>query len=201
MNWCIISDVDDTLFHTSSGIVPCISAFIHTFLIHPEPIEGMPDLFHILQHTLPRSSFCYISASPHKLLPFRTLSIAEFPMGKVSTPSFKEALCIYLQGSLRNFKMTCVEEINRSYPSSNLLLFGDSLMRDPEIYGEVYRKHPDRVFSILIRKYKNVERKARRFERAFKNVPSESYCVFETYSELILYLQRRVLLITPLPQL
>jgi phosphatidate phosphatase APP1 len=192
MDYCIISDIDDTLFKTSNGVLPYLSAFIHTFLIHPKPVNGMPHLFYTLEK-LP-ASFWYVSASPQNILPIRGLNMSKFPKGKITIPSFKEALHIYLYGSLYRFKMSCLERITYSSSSNNLILFGDSLMKDPEIYGEFYRRYPDRILCILIRNYNNRGRlrSANRFKRAFIGVPLDVYCIFEEDVELYLYLKSKI---------
>jgi Uncharacterized conserved protein (DUF2183) len=34
---------------------------------------------------------------------------------------------------------------------TKVILIGDTLVKDPEVYGEIYRKYPDWVLTILIR--------------------------------------------------
>lgn len=191
--WCIISDIDDTVLETSTGYLPVLSAFFHTFLKHPKPVKGMPELYRIIQLSLPQPRFWYISASPYKLFPYfrsRT-SLKEYPNGNVVLPSREESFRIYLTRSVYKYKLECLEKLYHYYSARRIVLIGDSLMKDPEIYGEIYRRHPQWIIGILIRivgqehAYRN---SIVRFEKSFAEVPFELCYIFRKPGELNVYL-------------
>jgi phosphatidate phosphatase APP1 len=182
--WCIISDIDDTLFRTSTECLPMLSAFINTFLKHPKSIDGMPELYRLIQLELSRTRFWYISTSPYNIFPyFRSrLSLAQYPNGNMVIPSWKEALLIHSLGLVYIYKIACIEKLHRYYSSRKVVCFGDSLMKDPEVYGEIYRRYPDWVFIILIRMVgsESLYRNSRpRFQKAFTGVPTNMYYIFQ----------------------
>jgi phosphatidate phosphatase APP1 len=51
----------------------------------------------------------------------------------------------------RNHKLEKIEKVLRTYPDLPFVLIGDSGERDPEIYAEVVRRHPQSVKVIYIR--------------------------------------------------
>ena len=69
---------------------------------------------------------------------------------------------------------------------------GDSTQADPEAYGNMYRKFgPGWVKKIFIRKVTDVnemegtgKNEAKRFEKAFKDVPKDVWTLFEQPEEL-----------------
>jgi phosphatidate phosphatase APP1 len=64
-------------------------------------------------------------------------------------------------------------------------------MKDPEVYGEIYRRYPEWVCLILIRlvgkknEYKN---STVRFQKAFNQVPVNIYRIFQKPCELTVHL-------------
>jgi phosphatidate phosphatase APP1 len=191
---CIVSDIDDTLFNTS-GCLPIPLAFVNTFIKYPKPIKGMPELFHLVKSELSRARFWYISASPYNVFPyFRSkLSLSGYPTGNTIIPSWKEALLIYSVKSAYIYKIECIERLQWFYSSYKVICFGDSLMKDPEVYGEIFRRHHNWMFIILIRiigsknHYRNREA---RFRKAFTAVPVESYYVYREPEEASIFLKK-----------
>jgi phosphatidate phosphatase APP1 len=192
--WCVISDIDDTLFNTSIGCIPELSAFLNTFLKHPQPINGMPELYRLIQRKMFSPCFWYVSASPYNFFPYfrSNLSLEEYPNGEVLIPTWKEALKIYVLGSTYRYKLECLEKLRqyRDNSSRALICIGDTFMHDPEVYGELYRRYPDWIFIILIRvvgKRDLWRNSGVRLDKAFNMVPSGLYHVFRDPDELNIY--------------
>jgi phosphatidate phosphatase APP1 len=188
--WCIISDIDDTLVATSSGRFPKVSAILNTFLRHPKSIDGMPDMYRNIQQSLKRARFWYISVSPYKAFPIlrSPINLGQYPNGNIVIPSWKQAFQIHLGriGSGLKFKILCIEKLHKYYASHKLICVGDSLRDDPEIYGEVYRRYPEWVRMIFIR-ITGKRNSKERFQQAFSGVPVNKYKTFQDPWELYEY--------------
>src|ERR1700761_7956018 len=86
LTWGVISDIDDTIIQTQTSSF--CRLLMHTFLSHPEDIEGMPQLFAYITEVLANCQFWYISATPYNLLPyFRSPpNITAYSLGEIILP-------------------------------------------------------------------------------------------------------------------
>ena len=66
------------------------------------------------------------------------------------------------------------------FPERNFILIGDSGEADPEIYGDIARRHPGRVRAILIRNVTAERADAPRYvDGAFRDLPPDLWLVFD----------------------
>ena len=77
-----------------------------------------------------------------------------------------------------------IEPLLSGWPKRRFVLVGDSGERDPEVYGEIARRHPDRVHRIFIRDVTGERSDAARYKEAFRDVPAGSWSVFRNAEEL-----------------
>ena len=70
--------------------------------------------------------------------------------------------------------------------NGNILNDGDSVqvIKDPEVYGEIARSHPDQVVRIFIRDVSGSDASKERLERAFRDVGPDRWRVFKDAVEL-----------------
>lgn len=61
---------------------------------------------------------------------------------------------------------------------------GDSGEKDPEIYGELARRHPEQIEAIYIRDVTGEGPEAERYGEAFRDVPEGKWRVFKEAGEL-----------------
>ena len=189
--WMVISDIDDTIKRTMTreptGILRT------TFAEEPVPIAGMPEFYRHVHDKL-KPAWFYLSASPYNLYPFLhqflhenycpgTLILRDYSWMDISglIKSFTE--------NTQEYKVDRMEKVRSWFPRRRVLCIGDSTQKDPEAYAEMYGRYPDWIHAIIIRKVTDVEHmedknKPRRFEEAFKNVPSSVWTVFEDTQEL-----------------
>ncbi|KAF2469863.1 uncharacterized protein BDR25DRAFT_304265 [Lindgomyces ingoldianus] len=192
--WAIISDIDDTIKKTLTSSP--IGILKTTFTDEPEPIQGMPEFYKHIAQTLNNPPFWYLSASPYNLYPFlREFRDAYYPAG---TMVLRDASWMNLAGFLENltrgtqaYKVGAMQKIHASFPKRKFICIGDSTQSDPEAYGEMYRKYSKWIGAIYIRKVTGVsemdedkKNDPERFEKAFKDVPNNIWCVFEDPKEL-----------------
>jgi len=170
----VISDIDDTVKVTEvfKGIQPVLH---NTFLREFEAVQGMPELYRqwAQEHG---ASIQYVSKSPPALhgplLAF--LRNAGFPVSSLH-------LCPLWSRERSSFKLRAIEAILAKFPRRHVVLVGDSGERDPEVYAEVMRRHPEQVVKILIRQVhpeRGVDTAA-----AFQGLEPESWQVFQDPAE------------------
>lgn len=148
----VISDVDDTI--KISEVHDKHALLANTFLRPYRPVDGVADLFTRLaaEH---QASFHYLSASPWQLYPvldeFRQAH--GFPAGSFHLKHFrlKDRSFFALFDDPYTYKLGAIEALLTRLGNRDLVLVGDSGEQDPEVYGEIARRYPDRVKAILIR--------------------------------------------------
>ncbi|KAI1174242.1 hypothetical protein F4777DRAFT_394167 [Nemania sp. FL0916] len=187
--WGIISDIDDTIKVTQTS--DPIGILRTTFIDPPQPTPGMPELYkHIYSLIKPASSWFYLSASPYNLYPFlREFRDAHYPRGTIvlrdSNWMSVRGLLTTLTLGTEDYKVDRMEKIHSWLPRRKMICIGDSTQTDPEAYSEMYRRYPEWVKAIFIRKVEDIaaigiesKNEPERFEKAFKDVPREIWHVF-----------------------
>ncbi|KAK3498984.1 uncharacterized protein B0T23DRAFT_400688 [Neurospora hispaniola] len=192
--WAVISDVDDTIKITQTS--DPVGILRSTFVAEPTPIAGMPELYWKIKDIVtPSAPWFYLSASPYNLYPFlRDFTHRYYPRGQLI---LRDASWMTIPGLLSNltlgtqrYKVDRMKKLYEWLPKKKMICIGDSTQSDPEAYGEMYRKHPEWIKLILIRKVADIaaigteaKNAAKRFEDAFKGVPREVWHVFEDPAE------------------
>lgn len=175
----VITDIDDTIKFTNVSNRHELLA--NTFLRNFRCIEGMPGLF----QRLAREHVCfhYISATPWQLYPaiVRFLSEHQFPEGSIHLRKFalKDATILKKIFPAHKKKRKVIENLIARFPERKFLLLGDTGEKDPEIYGEIARKYPSQVLGLCLRNVSPDAPDAPRFRRAFTQIPSAKWIVFE----------------------
>ncbi|KAL2858700.1 hypothetical protein BJX68DRAFT_252595 [Aspergillus pseudodeflectus] len=173
--WLVVSDVDDTIKYTKTSDTTGILRT--TFAEEPRPITGMPQLYSRLERHFEPTWF-YLSASPYNLYPFlRGFLRDHFSPGTLilrdsSWLDISELVKSFTVNTLE-YKVDRIRKIRRWFPHRRALCIGDSTQTDPEAYAEIYRRHPEWVHAILIRKVMDVphmeeQNSPARFAEAFK---------------------------------
>ena len=153
----IISDVDDTILQTHATNL--LKAAQLTFLSSARmrlPFAGVAAFYHALQGGLggnrPNPIF-YVSSSPWNiydlLIDFKELQ--NIPVGPLGLRDYGLDVGDGVAINHHGHKMGLIETILATYPAMKFVLIGDSGQKDPEIYSEVLRKHPDRILQVFIR--------------------------------------------------
>lgn len=189
--WLLISDIDDSIKITLTS--EAVGILRTTFVADPEPIFGMPELYHFIDRELD-PTWMYLSASPYNLYEFlRNFLRSFYPPGtlllrQASWKDLREFVRSYNTGT-RTYKMQQIDKIHSWLPARKVICVGDSTQSDPEVYAEMYRKHRGWIKAIFIRKVTGVPHMAkknspRRFQRAFDGVPHGLWRIFEHPKEL-----------------
>ncbi len=177
----VISDIDDTL--KDSNVLDQRALIRNTFMKPFAPIPGMSQAYQRMAESL-GARFHYLSASPWQLYPFLEpwMDDEGFPRGTYHLRELRPGS----PGSIKRFvgdsgphKIASIEQLLEHMPERDFILLGDSGEADPEVYGDIARRHPDRISRILIRRVDGAENEQDRFEEAFKDVPTATWRVFE----------------------
>ncbi len=154
----LISDLDDTIL--VSDVNSTRRMLANTLLRNPlqrEAVPGAAQLYHQLAARNPDAASApifYLSASPRQLhFSIETfLAHNGFPRGVLIT---KRVTNDETREPLRDqaaYKTARIEQILARVPHARFTLIGDDGERDPEIYGEIRRFHPDRIEAVWIRR-------------------------------------------------
>ena len=154
----LISDLDDTVLVTEVNSTRRMLA--NTLLRNPlqrEAVPGTAALYHRLAARNPDAAAApifYLSASPRQLhFAIETfLGHNGFPPGvlitkRVTNDDTSEPLLDQMA-----YKKAKIEEILARLPRVRFTLIGDDGERDPEIYDEIRKLHPERIEAIWIRR-------------------------------------------------
>jgi hypothetical protein len=183
--WSVISDLDDTIkvSHVRDKKALLRATFAKAF----EPVPGMAPVYRRWADAGAR--FHYVSASPWQLQPaleeFRVAS--GFPSGTYHLKRFRakevSSLATML-GDQNRYKLEAIGTLLNAFPRRRFVLVGDSGEQDPEIYGELARRHPSQVAVIRIRNVTGEGAGHPRQIQAFQGVPASVWGVFDDASEL-----------------
>ena len=142
----VISDIDDTILET--GVQRALRMVVQTITgsaLTRTAFPGAPELYRDLAAGV--NPVFYVSSSPWNLHAFLLAFLRHrgFPLGPV--------LLRDLLGTRagREQKHARIEEILDLHPDLPFVLLGDSGEKDPEIYADIVRAHPDRIQAVYIR--------------------------------------------------
>src|SRR5690606_891085 len=180
----VVSDIDDTI-KVTEVLGGKRRVLERTFLEPFEPVRGMAPRYDAWRRG--GAVFHYVSASPWHLYPLLSefLGAHGFPAGTFHLRSFrvKDSTRFELLRSSRGRKLAAIGELLARYPGRRFVLVGDSGESDPEIYGELARRHPRQVVAIAIRRLPGDRWDPARRKKAFARVRAR-VIAFSNPSEL-----------------
>jgi hypothetical protein len=175
----VISDIDDTIKVTN--VRDKMELVKNTFMRPFRAADGMASLYRAWAHE--GIQFHYVSSSPWQLYPALAAFAdgADFPASSFALKRFrlKDASALDLLADPMDTKPPAIEAIMERYPERLFCLVGDSGEYDPEVYGTVARRHPDRVIRSYIRNVTQEDPLGARFREAFRELPQARWLVFD----------------------
>jgi phosphatidate phosphatase APP1 len=185
----VISDLDDTI--KISQVNDREALLRNTFLLPFRPVPGMAEVYRDWAQRR-GASFHYVSATPWQLYGSVNSFLATngFPAGTVHLKSFrwKDRTFFNLFASPETYKLKTIDPILKRFPKRKFVLVGDSGERDPEVYGELARRHPGQILRVLIRQTTADGIGPERWTQAFHDLTSGLAVGFREASEI----QRRL---------
>jgi len=170
----IISDIDDTIIHTSATDILAMSrrVFLHNARTRM-PFAGVSEFYKALQlgrDGKRNNPFFYVSSSPWNLYDLLKdfLDLNQIPEGPLLLRDFGLQDNKFISSGHMGHKFMEIENILLTYPLLNFVLIGDSGQEDPKIYREIVRKYPERILAIYIRDVQLADR-----ERIAKDISAE----------------------------
>ncbi|MFT6632322.1 MAG: hypothetical protein ACJAS4_002285 [Bacteriovoracaceae bacterium] len=141
----IVSDLDDTLKITN---VSDLSEAVRNALFSKKAFKGMPDLIQEMSHY---SNSTYILTASPKVLNSRVTKFLDF--NKISYQDLYMRSLLG-QSDKKAYKLAVVREV-LTLSDDNLVLIGDDVEIDHEVYTQIRAENPNRVAAIYIHKVKN----------------------------------------------
>ncbi|GLB39809.1 putative uncharacterized conserved protein (DUF2183) [Lyophyllum shimeji] len=181
----VISDIDDTV--KVSNVLDKVALAKSTLLDDPVPVTGMPELYASLAKSLNSPQFIYVSGSPFQLYPFlnsfidTTYSASKGPilLQNLTLTNVQELLDFANSNGILEYKLAMIDRIHGMYPNKKFVAIGDSTQKDPETYGEAFRKFGgDFISCSWIRRVDGANNTDARFAEAFQGVPANKFRTF-----------------------
>jgi len=182
--WSVVSDIDDTI--KISNIRDKADLMRNTFLRKFKPVEEIAARYTAWSRE--GAAFHYVSGSPWQL--YRALADftdeVGFPQGTFHLRTFRiqDGTARDLLAPPTGFKVAEIERLLKAFPRRKFVFVGDSGELDPEVYGELARRHRDQVRLIAIRNITDERLDNGRMKKAFRDVPAERCLLFSTADEL-----------------
>lgn len=153
----IISDIDDTILHSS--ILDWKTAAQLTFLHNArtrKPLHGVARLYQALQAGAggeDRNPVFYVSSSPWNLYDLLDdfIELNAIPFGPVFLRDIGFDPGKFIKTEGHGHKLERARELIGRYPALRWVLLGDSGQADAELYAEAAREFGDRILAIYIR--------------------------------------------------
>jgi phosphatidate phosphatase APP1 len=175
----VISDIDDTIKITE--VTSKQTLLRNTFFREFRAVEGMAEVYR--NWAKEGHAFHYVSAAPWQLYePLREFSADnQFPAGTyhLKNMRLKDETFFNLFADPVEYKLAILEPLFAQYPKRTFILVGDSGEKDPEIYGHLARRFPERVEKIYIRDVTGEKREATRYKKAFADVGGAKWKIFD----------------------
>jgi len=152
----IISDIDDTVLWTNVTNKLNMALMLARTNAHTrKPFKGVAAFYRALRDGAGGNEdnpLFYVSSSPWHLFGFLVdfLRLQGIPVGPLLLRELgmRDVFKLTKHG---NHKLEKIELILSFYPGMQFVLIGDSGEKDPEIYAEIVRRHPQAVRMIYIR--------------------------------------------------
>ncbi len=180
----IVSDIDDTIKHTQ--VRDRKAMLLNTFARPFAAVPGMADWYGRIA-AAQATAFHYVSSGPFQMFPAVQgfLDESRMPPGSMHLRAFSlKPNALFSKSASSNHKHISIERLLADYPERRFVLIGDSGEHDPEIYGELARRHPKQISAILIRDVTGDAITSPRYSAAFAAVPSERWLLFQDPSSL-----------------
>ena len=182
----VISDIDDTVKVTH--VTDRQQLWRNTFFEPFAPVPGMATLYRRLGASQEGASLHFVSSSPwHLYAPLsRFLAQAGFPTATMDlkTMRLKDRSILNILKSPEETKPPQIEAMLARFPARQFILVGDSGERDPEIYADIWRRHPQRIARILIRNVTGARTDDPRFSSAFAGIDPAHWQIFTDPAEV-----------------
>ena len=174
----IISDIDDTLKITD--VLDKAAMLQRTFL---DPFVSAPGMPELVQRMSAQGALLHVvSSSPwHLYEPLEALLDSDgFPPRSMSLKMVrvKDASVMNLVKKGTETKPAQILPILKRFPERRFVLLGDSGEQDPEVYGQLLRRYPDRVQSIWIRNVDASRPSDARYRSAFEAIDPGRWSLF-----------------------
>jgi phosphatidate phosphatase APP1 len=180
----VVSDIDDTIKVTDVGNRQELLA--NTFVREFRSVPGMADVY----RRWASAGVClhYVSSSPWQLFEplYELLDRDGFPLGSMELREFRlsdRRSFQNIEGS-REQKQALVSQLLARFPQRSFVLVGDAGEQDPEMYVDLYRKHPHQVRQICIRNINDEAADSERYQQAFAKLPRDRWMLFDDAAEL-----------------
>lgn len=182
----VISDVDDTI--KLSEVRDRAALRLNTFCRPFRPVPGMAEIYRQWE-TRDGAQFHYLSGSPWQL--YRPLEEfvrdAGFPAGawhlkplRLKDPSTLRAFL----GPQHEYKTAGIRALMERWPHRPIILVGDTGEQDPEIFGDLARRWPDRIQRIVLRRTNQETAGNARLAKALEGVSAAKCSLFSEAKEL-----------------
>ncbi|MGI9498564.1 MAG: App1 family protein [Geminicoccaceae bacterium] len=165
-DFVVISDIDDTVMHT--GVANKLMMMWRLFVQGAESRTAFPGMASFLR-ALHRGKeqedanpMLYVSRAPWAIYGVldRFFNLHEIPVGPIL---FLREWGLTLQHPLprrgKTHKLDLIRQMIVHYESLPFILIGDSGQRDPEIYADIVKSFPGRIFTVYIRDVSNDPRR------------------------------------------
>ncbi|MBD0334847.1 MAG: DUF2183 domain-containing protein [Cyanobacteria bacterium Co-bin13] len=152
----IISDIDDTIVHTSATDLWRMIRLAYLGNAQTRlPVPGIPTLYRALQAGVgpDENPIFYVSSSAWNMYDlFEEFMDAQgLPAGPLSLCTLDLSLPKLFSFNHSDHKREEIDPILERYPDLPFILIGDSGQQDPEIYAQVVHDYPNRIACIYIR--------------------------------------------------
>ena len=149
----LVSDIDDTVITT--WLPRPLLATYNTFVLAEDartPVAGMAELYAGLLADHPGAPTVYVSTGPWNAARALSRFLAHhgFPRGPLLLTDWGPTNTGWFRSG-REHKRACLRGLAEDFPAIRWVLVGDDGQRDPVIYAEFAREHPDRVRAIALR--------------------------------------------------
>lgn len=149
----VVSDIDDTVLRTFLPR-PLVAAY-NTFVLDEQsrtPVRGMSTFYSrlLIEHGSAPVFYLSTGAWNNAGTLTRFLATHGFPAGPLLLTDWGPTHTGWFRSGAEHKRVT-LRQLAQDFPHLKWVLIGDNGQRDPSLYGEFAREHPDKVAGVAIR--------------------------------------------------
>ncbi|MBD2001004.1 DUF2183 domain-containing protein [Leptolyngbya sp. FACHB-541] len=185
----VISDIDDTIMRTAAtDLLKMIRIAYLGNENTRRPFSGVAEFYHALQQGQNddhRNPIFYVSSSAWNMYDLfeKFMDFNHIPRGPILLRDIELSPANLLSFKHESHKIEQITPILNCFSHLPFILIGDSGQKDPEIYQQLVKHHPDRIFAIYIRDVTPNDSQRQGELEAIANQVKETGCEFVVFPE------------------
>lgn len=149
----LVSDIDDTILVSKSArFFSKLWLMLFTKPAKRKPVIDTRRAY--LKMAGKKVNFAYVSGSENNLFSLLTdfIKTNNFPLGPLFLRPYVHWKDLIKPKNRKNYKLDCIKRLIEYFPHKRIILFGDDSQQDYDVFTELLKLYPEKIFSVFLRR-------------------------------------------------